>query len=348
MCRGKILTILTIDKFNGQPYLQGRQRLKPLADRNQKLYELKRDAFDSSEGAWAILSRRLQVVADSVPLSNYCFKHQNLVPATSGRWRVWRIVPLLCLLVIVAACDALPAPTQPTAAPLTAASASQPKQLATVYISPTPNVAEQQATRLASTPTPNPQATPTPAPTATVYIGVFLGEEGAGAVGISRGDEAQPTAVQVRCSINPAVDVLGVNWQADEALTRSLGCPIEGVVPFEGVAQTFERGVMYLQPGAQTWAIAVGSPGQYWAISELPDFDTGDINVPPGLLPPSSTFAAMWEGVDGVREALGFAQFPESDADLAYQRFEGGTLFHDGETGQVYALLLDGRVQGPY
>jgi hypothetical protein len=32
--------LLTIDKLNRQPHLQGRQRLKPLADKKQKLYEL--------------------------------------------------------------------------------------------------------------------------------------------------------------------------------------------------------------------------------------------------------------------------------------------------------------------
>jgi hypothetical protein len=40
-----------------------------MADLNPKLYELKSGAFDSSEGAWAILSRHLPVVADDVPLS---------------------------------------------------------------------------------------------------------------------------------------------------------------------------------------------------------------------------------------------------------------------------------------
>jgi hypothetical protein len=47
-----------------------------MADLNQKLYELKHGTFASSEGAWAILSRHLQVVADNVPLSSYFVKHQ--------------------------------------------------------------------------------------------------------------------------------------------------------------------------------------------------------------------------------------------------------------------------------
>jgi hypothetical protein len=48
-----------------------------MADLNQKLYELKHGTFASSKGAWAILSRHLQVVADNVPLSNYFVKHQS-------------------------------------------------------------------------------------------------------------------------------------------------------------------------------------------------------------------------------------------------------------------------------
>lgn len=253
------------------------------------------------------------------------------------------------LAVVMAGCGALRYQQEAAAVlPTAAGTVVQAKQLATVYISPTPNEAEQQATRLASTPTPNPLSTPTPAPTATVYIGVFLGEAGEGAVSIRGGGIPTPTAAQVVCSLNAATDVLGVNWQVDDALTRSLGCPIEGVVPFEGVAQTFENGVMLLQPGEQTWAISVTAPGAYWSLAQLPEFRAEDINVPPGLLPPSATFAAMWQGVDGVQEALGFAQFPEAVVDLAYQRFEGGTLIYDGETGQVYALMLDGTVRGPY
>jgi hypothetical protein len=56
-----------------------RHRLKPMADRTLKLYELKYGAFDSSEGAWAMISRHLQVVADRMPLSHYFFKHQQVV-----------------------------------------------------------------------------------------------------------------------------------------------------------------------------------------------------------------------------------------------------------------------------
>jgi hypothetical protein len=48
-----------------------------MADQKRKLYELKQGAFDSSVGAWCILSRHLQVVADNVSLSHYFVKYQN-------------------------------------------------------------------------------------------------------------------------------------------------------------------------------------------------------------------------------------------------------------------------------
>jgi hypothetical protein len=76
--------MLTIDKLNGPLNLQGRHRLKPMADQKRKLYEPKRDVFASSGGAWAILSRHLQVVADNVLLSSYFVKHQHLAPASAA------------------------------------------------------------------------------------------------------------------------------------------------------------------------------------------------------------------------------------------------------------------------
>jgi hypothetical protein len=63
-----------------------------MADQKRKLYELKDGAFDSSEGAWATISRHLQVVADNVPLSNYFFKHQKeLGLFSAAAFRRWRI-----------------------------------------------------------------------------------------------------------------------------------------------------------------------------------------------------------------------------------------------------------------
>lgn len=82
---------------------------------------------------------------------------------------------VLLLIVTLAACSSSGG-GEPTATPVTPV-----KLLATVYISPTPNAGEREATRLAQ-----PVMTATPAPTrtpqATVYVGIFLGagEDGGG------------------------------------------------------------------------------------------------------------------------------------------------------------------------
>ncbi|MEL6152016.1 MAG: hypothetical protein AAFR56_20470, partial [Chloroflexota bacterium] len=73
-----------------------------------------------------------------------------------------------------------------------------------------------------------------------------------------------------------------------------------------------------------------------------------NVEPPSGLLAPSELFAAMWLGVDGVRDALGFAVFGQVDARLTIQRFEGGTLLYDDAAGQTYAFMLNQEVRGPY
>src|SRR5690606_4805635 len=81
-----------------------------------------------------------------------------------------RLLYIALSACVLAACTAAPTPTAESLIP-----AAQPKLLATVFISPTPDSLQQAATRGASTATPTvlpvsdtPQATP--------YIGVFLGE----------------------------------------------------------------------------------------------------------------------------------------------------------------------------
>lgn len=253
---------------------------------------------------------------------------------------------ILCGLLL-AGCGVLPIGGTPTAPPLNPA--AQPKQLATVAASATPDDAARQATRLAASPTPDPFATDVPTPTPTVYVGLFLGDSAAGApaIGSGFGGTATATVVQ-RCSVPPDLETFGTAWQDSAVVSRQLGCPVEGTVPFRGVAQTFENGGMYLQPGGQLWAIQSGLPGQYWVLQNAPGGDIPDVNAPPSELPPAPEFSVMWAGVDGVREGLGFAQFEAVEASIAYQRFEGGTLLWDGDSGQTFALLLGNQAYGPF
>jgi hypothetical protein len=252
-------------------------------------------------------------------------------------------VGLLLIATLLAACNAQPAPT-----PTPPAIANGAKRLATVYVSPTPNAAEQQATRLAASPTPALVTTPTPSP--TVYIGVFLGASGVDAPVIDGNIgtvDITPTRPPVRCALE-ADPVLGDRWRTEPLVTRGLGCAIEGFFPFAGSRQTFENGIMYGRASGQMWAIAPGEPGLYWFVEQPPEAPEIDVNAPPGLIVPAENFGALWRSRPEIQQALGFARLATFDAALGYQRFEGGTLFQETETGTVFALMVDGLAYGPY
>lgn len=257
---------------------------------------------------------------------------------------VWTV-----LLGVLAACA--PSAVTPTPAALVASGLAQPKQLATVYISPTPNEAERQATRLASSPTPNLFPTPTLTPTATVYVGLFLGDSGINVPTIREIQEGAPPTITPRpsrCALTPDLETFGQGWQSNPIVVRGLGCPIEGTVPLSGSTQTFERGVMYGSSEGQLWAISTSPPARYWVLDTPPEVTLEEVNPPPGYFAPRLGFGAMWQGVDGLREALGFALFEEIRTALAYQRFEGGTLIYEGQSGQIFVLLVSGEAFGPY
>jgi hypothetical protein len=247
-----------------------------------------------------------------------------------------------------------------TVATVEPANQIQAKLLATVFMSPTPNEAEQQATRIAVQPALTSQP-PTPPPTATIYVGVFL--QGADT---DEGEAPMLDATQVfallpglaterpsRCQI-PADTQFGDGWRNDPFTGDSLGCAIEDPTPFTGVVQVFERGVMYFQAGGPVWAIETtddGFPNRHWTITQsLPMVENPELVVtePQGLKVPLLGFGAVWFGVQGVRDTLGFARTDEQQAQLVFQRFEGGTLFRDISSDTVFVLLPDGRAFGPF
>jgi len=269
---------------------------------------------------------------------------------------MWRWLLVSFIAVALGACQ--PSDTQPT---LEADSGVQAKLLATVYISPTPSPAEQQATQAALRPTLT-SAPPTIQPTPTVYVGVFL-------QGVSDENDAEApildatevfalipdlaTAIPSRCQI-PEDAVFGETWRSDPFAGQSLGCAIEELTRFDGIVQIFEHGVMYFQSNGPIWAIETtndGFPDRQWTITQnLPPVENPEsiVTPPDGLRVPLLGFGAVWFGVEGVRDTLGFARTEEQPVDLAYQRFEGGTLFKDLSTDTVFVLLPDGRAFGPF
>ena len=269
-----------------------------------------------------------------------------------GKFFGVRVIPLFLMLILAACQTATPAPAdnlQP---------AVQAKIIVTVPMSPTPNEAEQQATRRAIEPTLTAPATAAP-PTATVYVGVFLEPANTGDdVPILDATQALALAPQIpterpsRCQI-PVAAQLGESWRNDPQAGTALGCAVETIVEFEGVVQIFENGVMYFQNDGPIWAIETtndGFPNQQWTVTTAlpPVEDTSDINPPPGLQVPRLGFGSVWFGIDRVRETLGFARTDEQRARLAFQRFDNGTLFGDINSGLVYVLLSDGTAFGPF
>ncbi len=226
-----------------------------------------------------------------------------------------------------------------------------PRRLATVYMSPTPDDAAQQATRLAYTATPAPAEAP-PSPTPTVYIGVFLGDSAASVPMINpqqAGAAPTRTPLPSRCPLLPETAILGTRWQTS-LIVGELGCAIEGFLPFSGQTQLFENGVMYVRGdgGGQAGAVPPGAPGVYWFVEDPPTNAPPAVDAPPGLQVPTSDFGQLWGSLPDIQQQLGFAVLPPDQADMGVQRFEGGTLFYDGVTGGVFALMPDGRAYGPY
>jgi hypothetical protein len=256
-------------------------------------------------------------------------------------------------LMFIAACQ-----PEATATPFAAVEASPgPKQLATVYMSPTPNQAEQEATRSANRPTLT-VAPPTPVPTVTPYIGVFLGEAE------TAGDETMPivdptlfadeqvfelpTERPIACP-SQADPVFGTNWSADPAVMQALRCPTQPAITFRGTAQVFERGVMYWREDTgEIWAIAMGETGRFWFAANPPPAEETPITAPEGLRVPTLGFGNVWRGVAGVRDGLGFARTDEQPTEFSYQAFEGGALLSDGSSGQVFALVGANTAFGPF
>jgi hypothetical protein len=266
-----------------------------------------------------------------------------------GKSAVWVLVLLVTGMLLMVSCSN----NTPTIATYTPP-AVQPKILATVYISPTPNAEQQQALAAANPPTATPMVIPTVTP--TPYIGVFLGEvdssQDGGAVIppalLSGPTSSVPVTVAVApaCPSQPDV-AFGSRWAENVDLATAIGCPIEGAANLQGTYQIFERGVMYYSPSGEIWAIAPAQ-NRFWYAANAPAVQQGDIIVPEGMLAPSQGFGAVWRGLPGVQDALGFARTPEQGTKMVTQKLQNGLLLADGGSGQVFALLSDGRAMGPY
>lgn len=265
--------------------------------------------------------------------------------------RLFKRLIVTVLLCALAACQ----PTMPTPS-LLDQSAAAAKQLATVYMSPTPGDAQRQATRAAILPSPTPKP-PTPVPSITPYIGVFIGEaqdsgsEGLNPALLNTTPSAEPVTPSGNiCQIEPNAS-FGIAWRQNDVITSRLGCPIQIMFGFDATVQIFEHGVIYWRKDTrETWAIQPGGTniGTFWDVAQPPNVSTTTIVSPPGLRVPTGDIGGVWLGVPGVRDALGFAQTDEQPASITMQLFDSGALFFDSGAGQVFVLIVNGDVYGPY
>ncbi len=228
----------------------------------------------------------------------------------------------------------------------------QNRILATVYISPTPNADQRQQTQIAGVPSAT-VAPPTLTPQPTAYVGVFIGEvqERPELLGSPVFDQfRQPTSVAGDCDITVGEQYVNA-LSSSETLRSRMGCPIQIAFGFFGAVQIFERGVMYQRlETREVWAIIPGGTGigRYWYVEVPPPVTVEGISPPTGLRLPEADFASVWAGIDGVRTAMGFAQTPLQNVDLGQQRFDGGTLFLDQNVQEVFGLMANGDVYGPF
>jgi len=255
------------------------------------------------------------------------------------------------LMLFLAACDTLSgAANNATATPPAIA-----KVLATVFISPTPNPEQAAATRQASSPTPLPP-TLTIIPSETPYIGIYVGDaprdEGFAVITEPLfGDDVpvDPTANPEVCSI-PIDSPYVTAWGTNSIVNRRLGCPIQVGFGFFGEAQLFDTGVMYHRPETgEIWAV-LADPGrsEFFYLENPGEASTTGIEVPLGQQLPRGIFASMWLGVQNLRNRMGFPQTEVQEVAMGLQRFENGTFLLDATSEQLYALIVDGTVYGPF
>ena len=263
----------------------------------------------------------------------------------------------ILIALLIAGCSAL---AEPSAPPPLGTPVVQPKLLATLYLSPTPNNQQRDATRdAASVVTATPPPTHTPAPTA--YVGVFLGETGsvdgnllnlnADRFAAAAVASPFPTLASPGCAY-PVDAIFGTTWTTNTAAVDDLGCAGEPVHSYIGTGQIFEHGVMYWIPTNEIWALmpSGGINGEYWYYEQAPPEQGWSEQPPSGLQMPEQGFGAIWKADADVRQTLGFARTAEQSASLSLQRFEHGALILDATAGQTFILVGGdtGSAYGPY
>lgn len=274
---------------------------------------------------------------------------------------------LILILLALTACETPANTSIDDNAPILSGIGDMPKALATVWLSPTPDVIETLPSPTSSFPTETPEP-PDPTVTPTPYIGVFVGTaingtpisdsvppiivapSNGGVVGIPSGAGVPPvfnptSIVTGNCSIS----VAGTFTTAYNQVAGQLGCPRDSGSHITLVYQPFERGKMFWRDTRQIYTLQ-GS-GLLTVLTDawqetMPASDPG-FQPPAGLLQPVRGFGYVWRGNEPLRNNIGWATQVEAPLTGFWQEFERGSMFV-GDNGLIYALFpSSGSYVGP-
>ena len=282
-------------------------------------------------------------------------------------------------LIFLAACSS-PPPTQDPNGPILGGIDNLPKDLATVYLSPTPNIAEIQATQ-ASQVTALPIAPPTNTATPTPYLGLFIGATGSpipdtglrtatrgplvvtltlgpgtkAAVFVPpvSGNPGNPPPVSgggtSNCAVQPAPEF--ANASKNAAVQARLGCPTAAPFSTSLVIESFQTGFMIWRDTKEIYVISTAAlqkgaaTDTFWRFPDnwndsIPPSDP-NLVPPTGLIQPIRGFGYVWRSNANVRNGLGWATANEQPYQATWQVFEHGWMMTG--TGVVFALVpIDG------
>ncbi len=279
------------------------------------------------------------------------------------------IILLSLLLLLMVACESSSDDTTDVNndldSPLLVGDNSMPKQLVTVWFSPTPDAAS------IASPTPRPLPTNTPRPlpptlTPTQYVGSFLGTEVSGTLevptipsilpdngsipgGVVPVGGSTPPSDTSNCT-TPVAPQFSTAYTQNPTVAEQLGCPRDGGQGITLVYQSFERGKMFWRDTRQIYALFGTGILQVLADNweEGLQFDTSGSQPGPGLQRPIRGFGYAWHNNQSLRDGLGWATQSEAPISAFWQEFESGAMFA-GDSGLVYAIFpATGTYSGPF
>ncbi len=275
---------------------------------------------------------------------------------------------LLLTTIILAGC-ASATPTPDPDGPILTGFDPLPKSLATVYLSPTPNAPQAQATLDNHRPTDTPLP-PTFTATPTPYVGIFMGAptSGPGAI-IPTGTRGPVVTIAPQPGTRVAPNTGGSNVSTtrncsvpaappfanaarNPAVQQKLGCPTGSPVTVKLVTQPFQTGYMFWRETREIYVVSTAAvlkgaaTDTFWRLPDnwnegIPASDPA-LAPPAGMLQPVRGFGYIWRSNSTVRSSLGWALAGEQPYDAIWQDFERGWMLL-GNNGAVFALSpLDG------